>query len=79
VGNLYLPYKATNPRTIRGARKRGWTVMQPRNGYEEKISWTSLCIWCERSMTGYWIASFPYQQFAFESSADATMFQLKWG
>ncbi len=74
-----LPYKATNPRSVRGAKKRGWTVIDPRNGWEAKASWAGLCIWCERSMSGYWVASFYTRQFAFESGADAMTFKLKWG
>ncbi len=77
--SLYLPYKPSNPRTIRGAKKRGWTVVQARNGWEAKASWLGLCIWCERQMRGYWVASFQRREFAFESGADALAFQLKWG
>ena len=78
--NLYLPYKATNPRSVRGARKRGWTVirvdLQKMAGL---TSWLGLCIWCERAMSGYWVNSFSLREFAFESGADAMAFKLKWG
>jgi hypothetical protein len=77
--SLYLPYKPTNPRTIRGAQKRGWNIVSPRNNYSEKLSWMGLCIWCERQMRGYWVASFQRREFAFESGADALAFKLKWG
>ena len=77
--SLYLPYKPSNPRSIRGAKKRGWTVVQARNGWEARASWMGLCIWCESSMSGYWVASFPYRQFAFERGAGALAFQMKWG
>jgi hypothetical protein len=76
---LTLPYKATNPRTVRGAVKRGWTVVIPRNNYVEKSSWLGLCIWCEQQMREYWVASFHRREFAFESGADALAFTLKWG
>ena len=77
--SLSKPYLASNPRSVRGAKKRGWTVVQARNGWEAKSSWMGLCIWCESSMSGYWVASFPYRQFAFERGADALAFQMKWG
>lgn len=77
--SLSKTYKATNPRSLRGAKKRGWTVVQARNGWEAKSTWLGLCIWCERSMSGYWVASFLQRQFAFESGADALAFQMKWG
>ena len=77
--SLAHPYKATNPRSLRGAKKRGWTIVTARSNYVEKASWMGLCIWCDRQMGGHWLASFHYRQFAFESGADALAFQLKWG
>lgn len=77
--SLYLPYKASNPRSVRGARRRGWTVASPRNNYTEQVSWLGLTIWAERSMAGYWIANFQRREFAFEKPSDATAFMLKWG
>ena len=77
--SLYLPYKATNPRSVRGARRRGWTVTKPRASYVEQTSWMGLTLWAEVSMSGYWIANFQRREFAFEKSSDATAFLLKWG
>jgi hypothetical protein len=77
--SLHLPYKSTNPRSIRGAKKRGWHMVKVNNNYVERTSWVGLNIWCECSTSGYWIGSFHYREFAFESGADATAFQLKWG
>lgn len=77
--SLYLPYKKTNPRSVRGAKKRGWTVVTPRSNYVERSSWVGLNIWSERSMTGYWVSSFQRHEFAFENPSDATAFMLKWG
>ena len=77
--SLYLPYVPSNPRTVRGARKRGWTLVLPRSNYVEKASWMGLCIWTERTCSRYWIASFNTRTFAFESGADAMAFKLKWG
>ena len=34
--SLVQPYKATNPRSLRGAKKRGWTIVTARNNYVEK-------------------------------------------
>lgn len=78
--NLGLPYRPTNPRSVRGARKRGWTVVKvDMRKIDDRVSWVGLCIWCERAMAGYWVNSFFHREFAFESGADATAFQLKWG
>jgi len=77
--NLYLPYQATNPRSVRGAKKKGWTVIEVNPNYVERASWLGLNIWAERSLSGYWVCSFQQRQFAFEKSSDAMMFQLKWG
>lgn len=77
--NLSLPYKATNPRSVRGAKKRGWTVLKPKSNYVEKVSWVGLCIWCERYLGGYWVNSFHHHEFAFEQEKDAMAFQMKWG
>jgi hypothetical protein len=77
--SLYLPYRATNPRTVRGAKRRGWTAVSPRNNYSEQTSWMGLNIWAERSAAGYWVSSFSVREFAFEKPSDATAFLLKWG
>jgi hypothetical protein len=76
---LSKPYRPTNPRTVRGAQKRGWHVVQAQNGYEAKASWMGLNIWCEQQMSSYWVSSFQRREFAFESGADATAFKLRWG
>ncbi len=77
--NLSLPYDPTNPRTVRGAKKRGWTVISPKPNYVERASWMGLTIWCDRSAAGHWVASFSLREFAFEKGSDALAFQLKWG
>lgn len=78
--NLGLPYRSTNPRTVRGAKKRGWTVVKvDMNKFEGRVSWLGLSIWADTSLGGYWVNSFSRREFAFESGADATAFQLKWG
>lgn len=77
--NLGLPYKSTNPRSVRGAKKRGWTVICARNGYEKNLSWLGLTLWCETHLGGYWVSSFMNREFAFEDGRDAVAFKLKWG
>lgn len=72
------PYKKNNPRTVRGAVKRGWTVIVPKGSYVEQLSWIGLNIWCEQRMSGYWVSSFQRREFAFENPADAMFFQMKW-
>jgi hypothetical protein len=77
--SLYLPYRASNPRSVRGAVKRGWTVIVPNPNYVEKTSWLGLNVWCGARCGGYWIGSFSLRKFAFEKSSDAMLFQLTWG
>lgn len=77
--NLGLPYRPTNPRTVRGAKKRGWTVVEVNLSKIENTSWVGLSIWADNYLSGYWVNSFFLRQFAFEKAADATAFQLKWG
>lgn len=74
---IHLPFKATNPRTVRGAVKRGWHVVEAKR--QESVTWMGLNIWAERSLSGYWISSYAKHQFAFEKASDAVAFQLKWG
>jgi hypothetical protein len=77
--NLGLPYKPTNPRTVRGAKKRGWIVIDVDLKYVKDTSWLGLNIWCDRQMSGYWVSSFMLREFAFENGKDAMLFKLKWG
>jgi len=77
--NLGLPYKPTNPRSVRGAKKRGWTVISVDLKYVKDTSWLGLNIWCDRQMGGYWVSSFMLREFAFEDGKDAVAFKLKWG
>ena len=74
---LHLPYKPHNPRSVRGAVKRGWYVVDV-DLRKRDVSWMTLCLWAERGLGGYWLASHWLKQFAFESGADAVAFKLKW-
>lgn len=80
---LHLPFKASNPRSVRGAQKRGWTVIRSgRTGFKGgkvQASWVGLNIWAETACRGYWVSSFFLGEFAFENPADATAFAMKWG
>ena len=74
-----LPYKASNPRSVRGARKRGWYVIKADKAkWKESCSWMGLNIWAEQACSGYWVASWHNNEFAFENGADAMIFKLKW-
>ena len=74
---LHLPYKPHNPRSVRGAVKRGWYVVDV-DLRKRDVSWMTLCLWAERGLGGYWVASHWLKQFAFESGADAVAFKLRW-
>jgi hypothetical protein len=73
-----LPYKSSNPRTVRGAKKRGWYVIDVPPIQDPKLSWLGLCVWADRSLKGHFVNSFHLRQFAFEQGADAVAFKLKW-
>ena len=81
--NLGLPYKSTNPRSVRGAKKRGWTVidvdLDVNSNYVKNVSWLGLTLRCESQLGGYWVSSFMNREFAFEDGRDAVAFKLKWG
>jgi len=77
--SFHLPYKPTNPRSVRGAKKRGWTVVPVDLSYVENTSWLGLSIWCDSRLSGYWVSSFRLREFAFEDGKDAMLFKLKWG
>lgn len=81
---LHLPYKASSPRSVRGAHRQGWAVVPagwlPHAWqHQSGVSWLGLNIWCETHCAGYWLSSRVLSEFAFENAADATLFSLKWG
>lgn len=80
-----LPYKPTNPRTVRSAERRGWHVVDVGrsstkviDGKEKITSWTGLCIWADCYSQSYWVGSYSTGKFAFENYADASMFIFQW-
>lgn len=85
ISSTYLPYKPSNPRTIRGASKRGWHIVELKspvvkevNGKPTPISWIGVNIWTSRYAKGYWLSNFMLGKFAFENSVDASMFIMQW-
>ena len=79
---LNLLYKRNNPRSVRGARRQGWTVIKSSRMYtrdNKPVGWLGLNLWCETHCAGYWVSSYDLAEFAFENSADATFFIMKWG
>ena len=75
--SLRLPHKATNPRSVRGAVRRGWNTVEVSN-WKHGVTWIGLNIWCEMNLNGYWVSSYESGVFAFEDGKDATVFALKW-
>jgi hypothetical protein len=70
------PYKSSNPRTVRGATRKGWHVVEvPRDfGEKHKLSWLGVGMWASRHTRGYFVDSFATRQFAFELEEDASRF-----
>ena len=65
-----------NPRSVRGARRRGWTVIEPKP--TEDASYLGLQIWTDRNDKGKYVSSFMPTKFAFELERDANWFALRW-
>lgn len=63
-----------NPRTVRGAKRCGWTVVYvPRS---ETRSWVGICYWIACNITGRFVNEYLYQgdgNVAFEHQEDAAM------
>jgi len=74
------PYRKTNPRTVRGARKKGWHVIKVPNSYIEKhsTSWLGLVMWATHKTKGNFVNNFAMREFAFETTEDASWFTMKW-
>lgn len=70
-----------NPRSISGAVKRGWHVVEPSQQYGVKynVSWLGLVIWADRNSSGHYVNDFALRQFAFEQVEDASKFLFSWG
>ena len=75
------PYRRTNPRTVRGARKKGWHIVKVTDRTVENFntSWCGVEMWNARQAKGNWCSSFMLREFAFENVEDASWFTMKWG
>lgn len=68
------------PRSVRGAGRRGWSVVTlPVSALEKhNTSWQELNIWASKQTKNHFVNNYQTRQFAFESEADASWFSLKW-
>lgn len=68
------------PTSIRGAKRRGYTIVDVPIGNMEKFntSWLGLVIWTDRCSSKHFINNFAERKMAFEAEEDASMFMLKW-
>ena len=64
------------PRSIRAAKRRGWSVIEPKPTRD--ASYLGLQIWTERNCKGKYVSSFSPTKFAFELEKDAMWFALRW-
>jgi len=70
--------KNNKPRDIRGAVRRGWTVIEVKNHAKKNVSYLGLQIWTDRNAKGRYVSRFSPTKFAFELEKDASWFALKW-
>ena len=70
--------KRNNPRSVRGAERRGWRVLEVKDYAKKNVSWLGLCIWSDRHMKGHYVQNFQSHKFAFERDEDASHFLMKW-
>lgn len=68
--------KRKYPRSVRAAKRRSWTVVEPTKF--NNVSYLGLMIWTDRNTSGKYVSSFEPTRFAFEQIADAAYFTLKW-
>jgi hypothetical protein len=70
------PYKKDNPRSVNGAERKGWHIVEvPRNYFEKhKLSWVGIELWTGRNTRGYFATEFLTRRFAFEREEDASKF-----
>jgi hypothetical protein len=69
-------YKKSNPRTVRGAARQGWHIVDVPNLYHSRhnLSWLGVSLWTSANSNGYFIDNFATKQFAFERDEDASKF-----
>jgi hypothetical protein len=81
--NYSIAFKKTNPRSVRGAEKRGWHVIDVREWKTHPdgsalVSWLGLEIWSQRNSHGHFVSNFMNRKFAFELEQDASAFMFQW-
>ena len=70
--------RKNKPRSVRGALRRGWTVIEVKDYAGKNVSYLGLQIWTDRNAKGRYVSSFSPTKFAFEREEDASWFALKW-
>jgi hypothetical protein len=74
-----LPYCNTNPRTVNGARKRGWHTVKITDFMSKHgVSWFGLVLWADRNCLDHYVHAHMRNTFAFKSEQDASWFILRW-
>lgn len=66
------------PRSVRGAVRRGWTVIRPEGFKDRDTSWLGIRIWTDKNAHGHYVCSYSTCEFAFELEKDAAWFALRW-
>ena len=74
------PYRKNNPRSVRGARRSGWHVIEVSNAMlsQRQSSWMGMELWATKHLQHNFVGSWSLGQVAIESEADASMFVLTW-
>jgi hypothetical protein len=69
-----------SPKTVRGAKKKGWNVvtLSPDALEKHNTSWLNLECWSIRQTKGNFVTCYATRKFAFEKIEDASWFTLKW-
>jgi len=70
--------RKNKPRSVRGALRQGWTVIELKDYADKNVSYLGLQIWTDRNVKGKYISSFMPTRFAFELEKDANWFALRW-
>jgi hypothetical protein len=70
--------RKNKPKSVRGALRRGWTVIEVKDYAGKNVSYLGLQIWTDRNVKGKYVSSFMPTQFAFELEKDANWFALRW-
>ncbi len=72
--------KRKNPKSLRTARKYGWTVVEVKR--QEDLSWLGITIKVDRMIKGRYVRAYGNNgggTMAFENAMDAVMVNLRFG